>query len=192
MASYIFMGIAVIGGILALMGLIKHLRSQFEPDQTAVKGDGGRYGTRFPMAPLEKRAWWGLGIGVVMLAAMVVESTADGASTFQHDKQLRLTVTAIFLAGVTAYGILLMTARRKIRKGVVIEDERDRMIMRRATSVRFVTVFISLAVWAIGLTEFYWDQQAIPIAYPYLIFWSIFIVNVVAGSITSVIGYRRL
>jgi hypothetical protein len=63
--------------------------------------------------------------------------------------------------------------------------------MGRAPVVQLWAVFISLAVWSITLTEIYWDQGQIPVIFPYLVFMSLFIVNVLSQSIGILVGYWR-
>jgi hypothetical protein len=58
--------------------------------------------------------------------------------------------------------------------------------------VQLYAVFIALAVWCIGLTEAYWERGAIPVFYPYLMFWTIYAVGILAWSVGVLVGYRRL
>ena len=71
-------------------------------------------------------------------------------------------------------------------------DERDRVIMGRAPVVQLWAVIISLAVWMIALTEFYWDGGQIPVGFPYLILFSTLIVSTVSQSVGILIGYWRM
>jgi len=144
------------------------------------------------MAPLQKRAWLGLGIGVAMSVAILAIFITKGATSWNEDQGMRLIVYALFIVGVVLYGIVLFLTRRKPGQPEVIMDERDRVIMSRAPMVQLWAVVVSLVIWTIALTEVYWDQGEIPIVFPQLMFFSILIVNVLAQAIGILIGYRRM
>jgi len=140
------------------------------------------------MAPLQKRALYGLVIGVVwVIAIVVVFIVKGGVSTYSEDTGFRLIMAGLLIGGLLAYSIMMITTLRK--SGQV--DERDRLILGRVPVVQLWAVFISLAVWSIALTEIYWDQGQIPVIFPYLVFMSLFIVNVLAQSLGILIGYWR-
>ena len=141
------------------------------------------------MAPLQKRAWYGLVIGVVMvITIIVVFITKGGVTAYTEDLSMRAILAALLIGGLVAYLIVMDLTLRK--PGQV--DERDRLIMGRAPNVQLWAVFISLAVWSIALTEIYWDEGQIPVIFPYLILMSLFIVNVLSQSIGILIGYWRV
>jgi len=77
------------------------------------------------------------------------------------------------------------------KPGKVTMDERDRMIMSQVPRVQFAAVVISLVVWAIALTEVYWDEGQIPVIFPYIIALATTIVNTLAICAGVLIGYRR-
>jgi len=139
------------------------------------------------MAPLQKRALYSLAIGIVWGIAIIVVFIAKGGVTaYTEDTAMRMIVYGLLIGGLLAYCIMMATLRKP---GQV--DERDKLIMSRAPIVQLWAVFISLAVWSIALTEIYWDQGQIPVIFPYLVFMSLFIVNVLAKSIGILIGYWR-
>jgi len=140
------------------------------------------------MAPLQKRALYGLVIGVVWATAIIAVFIAKGGiTTFNEDPAIRSILAAILIGGLLAYSVMMITTLHK--PGQV--DERDRLIINRAPLVQLWAIIISLAVWMITLTEVYWDQGQIPVVFPYLIFMSLFIVNVLAQSAGILIGYWR-
>ena len=140
------------------------------------------------MAPLQKRAWYSLAIGVIWAIAIIVVFIAKGGVTaYTEDQGMRVILAALLIGGLLAYSIMMRLTLRK--PGQL--DERDRLIMGRAPVVQLWAVFISLAVWSITLTEIYWDQGQIPVIFPYLIFMSLFIVNVLGQSLGILIGYWR-
>ena len=141
------------------------------------------------MASLQKRALYGLVIGIVWAVAIIVAFIAKGGVTaYTEDQGMRAILAALLIGGLLAYSIMMITTLRKPS----LVDERDRLIMSRAPVVQLWAVMISLAVWSITLTEIYWEQGQIPVIFPYLIFMSLFIVNVLAQSVGILIGYWRM
>ena len=145
------------------------------------------------MAPLQKRAWYGLARGVVFAIAIVaVFIIKGGVTAYTEDTGMRLIVSALFVGFLSLYGIVLFATRPKRGRVKVIMDERDATVVRRALYVQLWAVILSLVVWAIALTEIYWDQGHIPVIFPYLIFGSALIVNALAQAVGILIGYRRM
>jgi len=141
------------------------------------------------MAPLQKRAWWGLGIGLVFAIALVtVFINKGGIATFNEDQGFRIIIDILWVGGLIANLIIVNLALRK--RGMV--DERDRLIMDRAPRVQWLAVVFSLVAWTIALTEIYWEQGQIPVVFLYLIFMSILIISTLAQSIGILIGYWRM
>lgn len=149
------------------------------------------------MAPLQKRALYGLILGILWAVAIVVVFINKGGVTeFTEDRSFRLIMDAIFIGGLLAYAGIMSTFffRTFFRsgKGEVIVDERDRTIMQRAPLIQLWAVIFSLVVWAISLTEIYWNDGAIPVIFLYLIFCSSLIVSTLAQSLGILLGYWRM
>ena len=139
------------------------------------------------MAPLQKRALYGMAFGVVWaVAIIVVFIVKGGVSTFSEDQGFRLIIDGLWVGGLIFYGILMLTLRKQSQV-----DERDRLILGRAPVVQLWAVIFSLVIWTIVLTESYWDQ-GIPPIFMYLVFMSTLIVSAVAQSIGILIGYWRM
>ncbi len=138
------------------------------------------------MAPLQKRALYGLAFGVVWTVAIIVVFIAKGGiSAFSEDQGFRLIIDGLWIGGLIFYGILMLTLRRKSQV-----DERDRLILGQAPVVQLWAVILSVVIWTIVLTETYWDQ-GIPPIFMYIVFMSTLIVSAVAQSIGILIGYWR-
>ena len=141
------------------------------------------------MAPLQKRALYGLVFGVVWAVAIVaVFILKGGVSTFNEDQGFRLIIDGIWIGGLIAYLILFQTILR--RPGQV--DERDKIIMDRAAKVQWLGVIFTLVAWVIALSESYHDEGQIPVVFLYIIFMSVLIVSMIAQSIGILIGYWRM
>jgi len=140
------------------------------------------------MAPLQKRAWYGLAIGAVFAIALLLVFIIKGnVTTFEEDLGFRVIVYALWVGGLVAYLIVMNLTLRK--PGQI--DERDRQIMNRAPKTQLVAVIFSLAAWSIALTEVYWESGQIPVVFPTLMLISILIVSTLAQSIGILIGYWR-
>jgi hypothetical protein len=79
----------------------KSLQSQIIHDE-----EGGRI--RLPMTPLQKRAWWSFGIGLVMFASILVVLLLKGPLGIFEDDGLRLLLTGLFFGGLVAYFLMLL------------------------------------------------------------------------------------
>lgn len=147
------------------------------------------------MAPLQKRAWWGLIIGILWSAATIaVFTTGGGVDEFTENQSFRIVMDVLFIGWIIVYAILMAPILRFRRsgKGKVSVDERDIVILNRAPIIQLWAIIISLVVWAIGLTEAYWDQGTVPIMYMFIIFFSSLVVSTLAQSLGILIGYWRM
>ena len=142
------------------------------------------------MAPLQKRAWLGLGIGLAISAAILAVLIIKGATSFYDDNAMRWLITALVVGMLVTWAVIL--APSILSRGKALYDERDEAIIRRAQQVQLWGIIGLMVVWTIALTEVYWDQGQIPIVFPYLIFWSVMMVNMLSQSIGILIGYRRM
>ncbi len=143
------------------------------------------------MALQQKRALWGLFIGIIWaIAIVVVFMTKGGVTAFSEDVGMRLLVDGIFIGGLLAYLLMMFLTRQ--RQGQVAMDERDRLIASRATVIQLWSIVFSLVIWAIALGEIYWDVGQIPVIFPYFIAMSSVVVNILAQSAGILIGYWRM
>ena len=141
------------------------------------------------MAPLQKRALYGLIFGVVWaVAIIVVFIMRGGVNAFNADVGFRLIVDGLWIGGLVVYLILFRTIMRKSGQF----DERDRLIMDRAPRVQWMAVIIALVVWMIVLSAAYRDAGQVPVIFLFLIFMSSLIVSMIAQSVGILIGYRRM
>ena len=141
------------------------------------------------MAPLQKRALYGLVFGVIWaIAIIVVFILKGGVSTFNDDQGFRLIIDGLWVGGLIVYLLLFETIGRKPS----LLDERDRLIMAKTPRIQWLAVIFSLVAWLIALTESYHDAGQIPVIFLYLIFMSIIIVSSVAQSVGILIGYWRM
>ena len=140
------------------------------------------------MAPLQKRAWWGLGVGLVFAAAFaLVFILKGGIETFNEDQGFRIIINVLWVGGLIANLVIVNLALRK--PGMA--DERDLRIVERAPRIQWLAVVFTLVAWMIALTEIYWEQGQIPVIFLYVIFMSALIVSTLAQCLGILIGYWR-
>jgi hypothetical protein len=176
--------IAGVGAVLFGAGLWSFVRAGFPAGRPAAEGDA-----ELPVAPQQRRARWGLAIGTAMSVAILAVFIAYGPATYYRDSGFRLLTYGLFAVWLIAHLTMLRLTRPPAGESEVGEDERDRAIRTRALAVSLVAVFVVLAVWAVGLTEYYWDVKAIPIDYPYLILWSALAVGLLSREVGVLMGY---
>ena len=141
------------------------------------------------MAPLQKRALYGLIFGIVWAIAIVlVFILMGGATVFDTDRTFRLTMDGIWIGGLIVYLILFFPIIRRPDKC----DERDKLILDRSPRTQWLAVIFTTVAWVIGLSEAYRSQGAVPTVFLYLIFFSLLIVSSIAQSIGILLGYRRM
>ena len=140
------------------------------------------------MAPLQKRAWWGLGVGVAFTIAFVlVFVLMGGIEAFDKDQGFRIIINVLWVGGLVAHLIIMNLTLRKPR----MVDERDKMILDRAPRIQWIAVVFTLAAWVIVLNEVYQATGLIPALYLYVIFMSVLVVSWLAQSLGILIGYWR-
>jgi hypothetical protein len=141
------------------------------------------------MAPLQKRAWWGLGLGLAFAVAFIaVFFGLGGVEKFDENAAFRLVVDVLAIAALVVNLVIVNVPFG--RKNQV--DERDRVIIAWAPRIQWLAVILSLAAWTIGLTESYHDTSLIPSVYLFVVFLSVLVVGTVAQSAGILIGYWRM
>ncbi|MDD5288209.1 MAG: hypothetical protein PHY28_03760 [Dehalococcoidales bacterium] len=141
------------------------------------------------MAPLQKRALYGVAFGVLWaIAIIVVFILKGGAGNFDTDVQFRSIIDGLWIGGLIAYLILFETLIRKPGK----VDERDKLIMAWAPAIQWRAVIFTLVAWVIALSEVYHEQGQVPVIFLFIIFMSILIVSMIAQCVGILIGYWRM
>jgi len=139
------------------------------------------------MAPLQKRAWWGLGLGLAFAIAFVlVFILMGGIESFDSDQGFRIIVDVLWVGALAMNLVIFNLSLRR-----VTVDERDKMIMGRAPRIQWLAVVFTLAAWVIALNEVYQSTGLVPAVYLYVVFMSVLIVSTLAYSLGILIGYWR-
>ncbi|MDD4876589.1 MAG: hypothetical protein PHQ86_05640 [Dehalococcoidales bacterium] len=140
------------------------------------------------MAPLQKRAFYGLIFGIVWIITIITFFVLNGGATaFDTNQTFRLIMDGIWVGGLAVYLVLFYTIIRKPK----LVDERDRLIYDRSPRIQWLAVIFALVAWVIGLTEAF-HGQGVPTVYLSIMFFTILSVSSVAGSIGILVGYQRM
>ncbi|MEJ2207159.1 MAG: hypothetical protein P8170_24020 [Gemmatimonadota bacterium] len=177
----VYVVIAILAAVLFVVGAARFLAPAFrrEPDEALAD---------LPPTPLQRRARWVLALGLVWCGALVWILMRTDPVTMGEDQGARLLFTTVLIAGAVGYGALILFMQLG-RRGEVAVDERDQQILARASRIQGGLTMLCLAIWSVALTEVYWEEGAIPVAFPYIIFWSTFAVYLVSHSAGILLGY---
>jgi hypothetical protein len=141
------------------------------------------------MAPMQKRAWWGLAVGLAFAVAfIIVFFTMGGVAKFDTNAGFRLIVDALAIGALVVNLVVVNVPLR--RRGMA--DERDIKIIDWAPRVQWLAAIFTLVGWTIGLTERYHETRLVPSVYLYVVFLSILVVSTIAQSGGILLGYWRM
>ena len=169
----VWITLAILGGVLMVAAIGRSLWTlRPQPEM------GG-----LPAARLEKLGWVGVGLGLAVLVLF------EGASFLDESDVARGISWIVMLAGIGVWGAAWLVIRRNSGRAAV--DDRDRAILARSLGVESMIVLLSLVTWTVVLTEVYWDEGAVPLAYLQLLFWTTFIGGAFGRSLGIVLGYHR-
>ena len=131
------------------------------------------------MTPLEKRALYGLITGVIWVIAFFgVFVMLGGVSAFIEDRVFRIIMAGIAVVGSVAFVIVYITYKKSGRV-----DERDRLIMIRASDIQLMSVILAVGAWCAALALIYKDE-GVPVVFLFLIV----ITMVMASMLGQAIG----
>jgi len=180
----IYIAIAIVAlGAIALIAAIK-----LWPKGAPLSAEERRELAAGPKPLLQKRAILGLLIILATLAATFGIVSNVGAQTYYDDDTIRLTVVAIFIAGMILYTLVVPVSLLSMRsKGTL--DELDQKVLTRAPSFQSAAMLLAYAAWSIYLTETFRGVGGIPSVYLFLIFGTLVLVNLLAHAGGILIGY---
>lgn len=87
-----------------------------------------------------------------------------GVSAFGEDEVFRRIMAGIAVVGSTAYLVMYITYRKS---GMI--DERDRLIMIRASDIQLTSVILAVGAWSFALSLIYKDEGQISVVFLFLI-----------------------
>jgi hypothetical protein len=140
------------------------------------------------LAPLQKRAFYGLIFGIAWAIAIIaVFILKGGATAFDIDQTFRLIMDGIWVGGLIVYLVLFYQILRKTN----LVDERDKLIYDRSPRTQWLAVILTLVAWVIGLSEGF-RGQGVPAVFLYLMFFTILCISAIAQCIGILVGYSRM
>lgn len=142
-----------------------------------------------PITPLERLGWIGLATSAGVTVGIAVLVAVFGVDGFHEQPVARLTFWVLLMVGVAVWALAWRIVKR--RSGGIVVDERDRAVLARSFSVESMVVLLSLVAWTVSLTEVFWDEGSVPIAWLQLLFWTTFVGGAMGRSLGIILGYRR-
>jgi len=180
--------VTVLGGVVALgaIALYSAYRVWLRRDRMTPEERHELAAT--PMPKLQKRALLSTAIGLITLGVLSAILTTYGAAEYWDNDDLRLTVVAIFIAGLASHVGLLTAMVSPLWSEESELDERDRWVLATAPAVQTGLVLLTLAAWHTSLAMRFHDQ-GVPTVYLYLIFGTVVLVSLIGHSAGIVVGY---
>ncbi len=177
----LFMGA---GGVVMAVGVHRRTRAY----RAAMGGDEK---IQIPVSPLQKRA---LSTLVITFAAMAVL-----AWMFRHgnlagaflDDSFRHRVAGILVATFLINLSFRIPLNKQGLQGLLL-DERDQKIHLGAARTQLSLVLATVALWTLGLTEAYRENQLVPVDGLTLLFWSTLLMYFMGWALGVLLGYWRL
>jgi hypothetical protein len=187
-ASSIWSPIAVIVTVLFLASIVVFVRNLRKYRVAPASPEERAELASLPMTPLQKRAWWGLIVGLAMALAIVGVISIDGPVAYFDNDDLRLIVLVFIFGALASYlFVIVPLGWQEARHGSL--DERDRKILMVAPNAQSVASLLTVVAWSIALTEAYRGEPGIPTGFMYLISWSVFVVQAIAYPAGVLLGY---
>jgi len=146
-------------------------------------------GTELPATPLQRLAGWGLLAGLLPALAAGWWVLHYGPQTIYDNDRLRTVFTLLLLLIVVVFLVVTVLLKTWVTRADATLDERDRAILGRAGMFQSTGMLLTLAVWMIGLIEHFHAAGAVPLFYLYLIFWSCWVVSLLALPLGILVGY---
>lgn len=148
-------------------------------------------GETMPTTALQRLAWQVFVPALVLTKAAAAVVAYHGADVAWDNDTVRLTATSLLLAALGVFTYYIARVRLWLMRDDGTLDERDRAILASAPAGQAPAMMVALALWMIALTERYHATHLVPLAYLYLIFWSLLMIGILATLAGVIIGYRR-
>lgn len=143
-----------------------------------------------PTAPLQRLAIAAFFSSLVLAATGAMIAMLEGPAAYQTRDGVRLLVSMLALAATIAATVPVWIARLRAQQGYIVLDERDEQILARAPRYQATSMLVVCAAWMITLTEVFWSNGHVPIAFIGLSFWSILVVWAITLPAGLMLGYR--
>jgi hypothetical protein len=137
----------------------------------------------------QRRSLLGIAVfGGVLIAASILFIFKSPAA-IQENRVVELIYVLLIVGAAVGYGFILMLTNRKEQDAEISTDERDVEIARRALSAQLGSVLAAITLWCVVLSLIYMDGHLVPLSLIYIMVNSIFLINMLAKSISIYRGY---
>jgi hypothetical protein len=135
----------------------------------------------------QKRAWCDLALSIVWSVTLLPMFIIRGNDAFHDPGVTRLTLFILIAGGLAFWGVSYLT---RPKPGEQVEtDERDRLIMSKASKYQHAGVYLNVCLWAIWLWTSYEDEGQVPVMFMWLILLSTMLVSALFRSAGILISY---
>ncbi|MBL8760330.1 MAG: hypothetical protein JNL50_03425 [Phycisphaerae bacterium] len=143
-----------------------------------------------PSAPLQRLAIVAFFSSLVLAVTGAMIALLEGPDAYQARGGVRLLVSMLALSAAISAVVPVWIARRRAAQGHIVLDERDELMLARATSYQAISMLVVCGAWMIALTEVFWTRGSVPIAHIAFSFWSVLVVWALALPAGLLLGYR--
>jgi hypothetical protein len=112
-----------------------------------------------------------------------------GMENYLHDATARRLIALIALLGIVFWIVDSILTKRTKARGESVLDERDQVIVHRATHWTLVGVLVYIFVGGIVLTEIFYDEGRVPVSYVFLGALSVLLVSLIVQAAATLFAY---
>jgi len=145
----------------------------------------------FPATPLQRAARWSFGVALALAVGATAIQIVYGPEVAYDSDPVRLIFTALVLLVIVTVAAAVIRVKGGTAADSAFLDERDRIILDRASAIQGIGAILTVAAWTMGLTETFRPDGAIPTHYMFLVFWSCVVVYMLCLPLGVLLGYRR-
>lgn len=109
---------------------------------------------------------------VVLAAFVIVYFTAEGPEALMASKAKKLIIALFIAMGYGVHFLLLAWVRKRKGMNVVVFDERDEEIQKKANTFAFSFVLLYVFSVSVGLYEIFAQTGCVPVVYLWLLGYS--------------------
>lgn len=138
------------------------------------------------MSQTRLRAWWAVGIWMVVGVGFAVAFFAEGGPGEYAGDRVRIVAGAVAI-GVGYGAFLLAMWATRARRGEVVSDERDAEVVARASRATLIVVLIGVYALSVGLWETHRADGAVPVGWMWFLAYGTVIATFVVHSIATLV-----
>lgn len=141
--------------------------------------------------PVQRSALFRLFFGILVSLAAGWVLLTRGMEQYLHDDTARRLIALVGLSAIVFWLLDSLLTRRTKANGDSVLDERDRVIVYRATHWTLVGVLAYIGGGAIVLTETFYEEGQLSVSYVFLGAMSVLLVAFILQAATILMAYWR-